>query len=319
MNEIAIEAKRLTRYFGQSAIVNEVSFALPTGSVTGLLGLNGAGKSSTIRMLMGLLAPTRGSCSVLGIDSSQLTAADRSRIGYTIEGHYLYSSMSVRQLEELQKGSFARWNSTYFQSVIDRFGIQPHSVIRTLSRGQRAGVSIALTLSSEPELLILDDPSLGLDPVARRALNETLLEFVGRGDRTIFLSSHLLDDIERVTDRILIMIQGGIVVDSSLAGFLSRITAWTCRTSERIERSLRIPGLIDSHWTDDRLMMLIVDAGEQSHSAMQRLGGDTLERAHHSFDESVVAYMSRSRSWESFSSVLASGERTQVASARSFS
>ncbi len=319
MSEIAIEAKRLTRYFGHRAIVNEVSFALPTGSVTGLLGLNGAGKSSTIRMLMGLLAPTRGSCSVLGIDSAKLTAADRSRIGYTIEGHYLYTSMSVRQLEELQKGSFARWNSSHFQSVIDRFGIQPHSVIRTLSRGQRAGVSIALTLSSEPELLILDDPALGLDPVARRALNETLLEFVGRGDRTILLSSHLLDDIERVTDRILIMVHGGIVVDSSIAGFLSRITAWTCRTAEPIDRSIPIPGLIDSNWTGDRLMMLVVDAGEESHSAMRLLGGDTLEQVHHSFDESVVAYMSRSRSSESFSSVLAPGERTAVARTNSIS
>jgi len=244
MSSIAISANNLTRYFGRNPVVRQVSFEIPVGTVTGLLGLNGAGKSTLIKMLMGLLAPTRGTCSVLGVDSTTLNSATRARIGYTIEGHFAYGSMSVRESEQLQSDSFPSWNPTLFQNTIDRFGISPSSRIRTLSRGQRAGVSIALTMSSDPELLILDDPALGLDPVSRRALNETILQFMEDGQRTVLLSSHLLDDIERVTDRVLVMVDGRILVHSSVSSFLERVSIWTCDSSEEPRQLPPVPGLI---------------------------------------------------------------------------
>jgi len=300
MSSIAISASNLTRYFGKIPVVRQVSFEIPVGTVTGLLGLNGAGKSTLIKMLMGLLAPTRGSCSLLGVDSNVLTSATRARIGYTIEGHFAYGSLTVRESEQLQSDSFPSWNPTLFQNTIDRFGISPSARVRTLSRGQRAGVSIALTLSSNPELLILDDPALGLDPVSRRGLNETILEFMERGDRTVLLSSHLLDDIERVTDRVLIMVDGRILVNSSVTAFLERVTIWTCDYSDDFRQVDCVPGLIHAYPSGRKLTMAVVDADEESQAAMRRIGGASLTQSDSSFDECVIAYLSRSRSSHSF-------------------
>lgn len=300
MSSIAISANNLTRYFGSSPVVRQVSFEIPTGTVTGLLGLNGAGKSTLIKMVMGLLAPTRGSCSILGVDSTQLTPATRARIGYTIEGHFAYGSMTVRESEQLQSDSFPNWNPTLFQNTIDRFGIHPSGRIRTLSRGQRAGVSIALTMSSDPELLVLDDPALGLDPVSRRALNETILEFMENGPHTVLLSSHLLDDIERVTDRLLVMVDGRILVNSSVSDFLERVSIWTCDASDEPRQLPCVPGLIHAYRTGRKLTMAVVDVDQESEAAMLRIGGDSLTRRDSSLDESVIAYLSRSRSSHSF-------------------
>ena len=300
MTGIAISATGLTRYFGTKPVVQQASFALPTGTVTGLLGLNGAGKSTLIKMLMGLLSPTRGTCSLLGIESQCLTHLERARIGYTIEGHFLYRSMTVRAAEMLQSESFPNWNSGTFQAIVDRFGIKPNARIRTLSRGQRAGVSIALTLSAQPELLILDDPALGLDPVSRRALNETLLAYMEEGDRTVLLSSHLLDDIERVTDRVMIMVDGCIVVNCSVNRFLARQSTWTCEHRDLTSKLPYVPGLVFARTIGNRLTMSVVDADEEAEAAMRRIGGSTLSRVETAFDESVIAYLSRSRSSESF-------------------
>jgi ABC-2 type transport system ATP-binding protein len=300
MSSIAISANNVTRYFGKTPVVRQVSFEIPTGTVTGLLGLNGAGKSTLIKMLMGLLAPTRGSCSVLGVDSTMLTPSTRARMGYTIEGHFAYASMTVRESEQLQSDSFPSWNPTLFQNTIDRFGIRPSARIRTLSRGQRAGVSIALTMSSDPELLILDDPALGLDPVSRRALNETILEFMEDGRRTVLLSSHLLDDIERVTDRVLVMVDGRMLVNSSVSAFLERVSIWTCDASDELRQLPCVPGLIHAYRAGQRLSMAVVDVDQESEAAMLRIGGPSLTRSDSSFDESVIAYLSRSRSSRSF-------------------
>ena len=146
MTEIAISACGLTRYFEKRPVVNQIDFKLPRGTVTGLIGLNGAGKTTTLRMLMGLLSPTRGRCEVLGVDSCEWTPQHRCRIGYTVEGHFLYSWMKVRDSETLQRKTFERWNGILFQQTIARFGISPDQVCGRLSRGQRAGVSLALTL-----------------------------------------------------------------------------------------------------------------------------------------------------------------------------
>ena len=203
-----IRTHQLTRYFGRRAVVRELDFSVPRGSVVGLLGLNGAGKTTTIRMLLGFLEPTRGTCELLGRDSRTLTPDDRARIGHTVEGHFLYPWMRVRECEKFGRETHPRWDGSFFEQAVRRFGIDTDSKVSWLSRGQRAGVSLASTLAGDPELLILDDPALGLDPVSRRALNETIIEFCESGDRTVLLSSHLLDDVERVADRVAVMVDG---------------------------------------------------------------------------------------------------------------
>ena len=307
MTEIAISARGLTRYFGKTPVVNQIDFALPKGTVSGLIGLNGAGKTTTLRMLMGLLSPTRGRCEVLGVESREWTPQHRCRIGYTVEGHFLYSWMKVRESETLQRKTFDRWNGILFQQTIARFGISPDQFCGRLSRGQRAGVSLALTLSAEPDVLILDDPALGLDPISRRALNATILEFVADGTRTVLLSTHMLDDVERVADRILLMIAGRILVDATMESFRSRTCVWTVELDQTTIAPNTIPGLVHAYSIGNRWQFTVVDSDQETESALSRLGGGNLQKHDGSFDESVIAYLSRTRHNGSFLNTQSAG------------
>jgi ABC-2 type transport system ATP-binding protein len=304
MSDIAISASGLTRYFGDTPVVRQIDFSIPRGIVVGLLGLNGTGKTTTLRMLMGLLAPTRGSSHVLGVNSQQLTAADRTRIGYTVEGHFVYPWMKVQECEQFQSQTFSHWNRRLFHDTIDRFGINATSRVSNLSRGQRAGVSLALTLSGSPEILILDDPALGLDPISRRSLNETLLEFVATGERTVLLSSHMLDDVERIADRVLIMVDGRIMVDCSIANLLARVSSWTVEFDDDRTSLGTIPGLIHARVVGRRWILAIADIDAETEAALTRLGGANLVRNESAFDEASMAYLSRARRGVSFYSPL---------------
>ena len=294
-SEHAIEARGLTRYFGSSAVVRQLDLKIPYGSVTGLLGLNGAGKTTTLRMLMGLLEPTRGTCNVLGKDSMALGPEDRAKIGYTVEGHFLYGWMTVRDCERFQRDTFPRWNASLFGETIQRFSIDAAQKVRMLSRGQRAGVSLALTLATEPELLILDDPALGLDPVTRRALNETLIDFCDCGRRTILLSSHLLEDVERVADRVAIMVHGRLLVDATVEEFRSRISSWSLDLPPTTRYSDLIPGLIHARPLGGRTLITVVDADQETDAAIKRVSQSAAEPLNVTFEDAVLAYLSRSR------------------------
>lgn len=296
----AIRAVRLTRYFGSRAVVRDLDFAVPRGTIVGLLGLNGAGKTTTIRMLMGFLDPTRGYSELLGRNSRELTPEDRSRIGHTVEGHFLYPWMRVRDCERFARETHQHWDAALFEQAVRRFGIDTAAKVSWLSRGQRAGVSIASTLAAEPELLILDDPALGLDPVSRRALNETILEFCESGERTVLLSSHLLDDVERVADRVAVMVDGRILVDAALDEFRSRVACWSLEFSQDPSLSHTIPGLVYCRPVGSRWHVTVADPDAETRAAIERLGATSVERLEVSFEDAVLAYLSRSRVGHSF-------------------
>jgi len=146
MSDFVIKTNNLTRYYGRKPAVEQVNLSVPRGGVFALLGRNGSGKTTIIRMLLGLLSPTRGSAEVLGVDSSQLTPDVRSRIGLMSEGHFVYGWMRVRECARFQSGCLPRWNQKVFDAVIGHFGLDPGAKASTLSRGERAGLCLALTL-----------------------------------------------------------------------------------------------------------------------------------------------------------------------------
>jgi ABC-2 type transport system ATP-binding protein len=200
--DYVIETRGLTRYFGRRKVVDMIDLRVPRGSVYAFLGRNGSGKTTTLRMLLGLLEPTRGTASVLGHDSLRMPSGVRARIGYMSESHSVYRWMKVKQCAAFQSRFYPRWNQRIFDAVIDHFRLSRSARAAGLSRGERAGLSLALTLAPEPELLVLDDPAIGLDPAARRSLLESMVYVTRRSDRTILFSSHLLSDVERVADYI---------------------------------------------------------------------------------------------------------------------
>ena len=293
MGEYVIETRGLTRYFGAKCAVDDLTLRVPRGCVFGFLGRNGCGKTTTIRMLMGLLEPTRGSCSVLGQDSADLRPDIRARIGYLAEGHHVYGWMRVGECGSFQASFFERWNEELFRAVIDYFRLDPKARAGDLSRGERAGLCLAMTLAPEPELLILDDPALGLDPVARRALLEAMV-YVTRGvDRTILFSSHLLGDVERVADQIAVLDVGHLRACCTLETFRGHVRRQVLRFAGSPPEMPAIPGLLDSVRRENEVLVTIVGDGKAAAEVFRRMGAERIEPVEMDLEEAFISYVGR--------------------------
>jgi ABC-2 type transport system ATP-binding protein len=301
MIDPVIRTSRLTRYFGSIPVVRDLDIAIPAGQVTAILGLNGAGKTTTIRIIMGLLRPTRGAAFVWDEDTAVISPETRRRIGYMVEGHFLYSWMTVDQCAGFQRAGYSHWDDRLFDQIVRHFSIRTSFKIGELSRGQRAGVALALVLAPDPELLVLDDPALGLDPVSRRALNETLIEFASDGQRTVLLSTHLLDDVERVADRVMVLSDGRLKVDATMDEFAARVTGFTVEIDVvDPQKVAAIPGLIEARRIGSRLQLTVADADQETQAAVDRLGGSSTEPIELTFCDSVLSYLTRNRIESSF-------------------
>jgi ABC-2 type transport system ATP-binding protein len=292
--EPAIEARGLTRYFGARCAVNGLSFRVPRGSVFAFIGRNGAGKTTTIRMILGLLEPTRGSCTILGHDSAALPPEARARIGYMAEGHPVYAWMRVSQCAGFQRGCYPHWNQDVFAAVIDYFSIDPRTRAGHLSHGQRAGLHLAMTLAIEPELLMLDDPATGLDPAARRALLEAMVHFTHDRERTIFFSSHLLDDVERVADHVAVLDYSVLRACCGVETFRDRVRRLTARFPAEPPREVpAIPGLLRMSRAEDELSLIVANPTGRTERVLQSLGALAVEEQPISLEDALIAYVGR--------------------------
>ncbi len=183
MDNAVINVNNLVKYFEGRCVLKGVTLTIGQGSIYGLLGRNGVGKTTLIRILLGLELPTRGSTALLGVDSLALKPKDKSRIGYVAEGHHLIQNYKVGRLVQLCKSLSLNWNDTFFNHLFDHFRLPVDRKIKDMSAGMRAQLNLALALASEPELLILDDPTLGLDTVARRQFLELAIDLIQQDGR----------------------------------------------------------------------------------------------------------------------------------------
>ena len=291
MADLVIETVGLTRYYGRRCVVDALNLSVPRGSVFGFLGRNGAGKSTTIRMLLGLVEPTCGTARVLGYDCRTLPPEVRARVGYLAEGHHVYGWMSVAECGRFQSAFFPRWNERIFQSVLSHFGLKPHNKAGDLSRGERAGLCLALTLAPQPELLILDDPALGLDPVARRGLLQALVYLTRNADQTVFFSSHLLSDVERVADRIAVLDGSLLRADCTLETFRARVRQYVLTFPGPAPTLPPWPGLLQTFRAGRELTLTLVTDAE-TESRLASLGASRIDPVPLGLEEAFVSYLS---------------------------
>lgn len=291
MSEMVIQTRGLTRYFGGKCAVDQVTLAVPRGSVFALLGRNGSGKSTITRMLLGLLDPTRGSATVLGEDSQNLSPATRGRIGYVAEGHPLIGWMRVRDLAQFQRSFYTQWDGRLFKTILDHFSLSDKARADSLSRGQRAGLSLALVLATRPELLVMDDPSIGLDPVARRTLLEAMILVTRDAGHTIFFSSHVLDDVERVADHLAILDRSVLRVSASVEEFRRRVKRLVLNFAEPLPVTANIRGMIEARREGQSLRLTLANPDVQTERAVAELGAISIEEQPISLEEAVIAYL----------------------------
>jgi ABC-2 type transport system ATP-binding protein len=244
MSQNVIATENLVKYFDGRCVLDGIDLKVPQGCIYGLLGRNGAGKTTIIRILLGLEPATRGTSQVLGESSWQLPVSVLGQIGYVAEGHNLIPNYSVSRIVELYKGLSANWNEQFFRRLIETFRLPVERKISQLSRGMKAQLNLSLAMATEPKLLILDDPTLGLDTVSRRRFLELAIELISRDGRTILFSSHILSDVERLADRIGILRAGKLVVDCELEELKRRVRKLRVIFDNEPPKEIPITGII---------------------------------------------------------------------------
>lgn len=257
MNESVIDVQNLVKYYDGRCVLDGIDLAVPRGCIYGLLGRNGAGKTTIIRILLGLEPPTRGRTCLLETDSASLPAKIRGRIGCVAEGHNLIQNYKVARLIGLCKDLALQWNDEFFDHLIETFRLPMDRRVRDLSMGMRAQLNLSLAMAIDPELLILDDPTLGLDTVARRQFLELAIEIIQKQGRTILFCSHILSDVERIADRIGILAAGKLVVDCPLEQLKDRVKKLRIIFPESAPANLYLTEIVNRH-IEGREMVITV-------------------------------------------------------------
>jgi ABC-2 type transport system ATP-binding protein len=228
----AIECKNLTHYYGKKLVYENLSFNVEEGKILGLLGKNGTGKSTTINILNGFLQPKSGECLIYGENTQILSPKTKERIGFLIEGHVQYTFMDINQIERFYSRFYPKWNSTPYWELMSKLKVTPGQKISTMSCGQRSQVALGLILAQDPDLLILDDFSMGLDPGYRRLFIDYLREYAKAENKTIFVTSHIIQDMERLIDDVLIMDYNRILAQQPIDHFMKNFRQFNIRLSD---------------------------------------------------------------------------------------
>jgi ABC-2 type transport system ATP-binding protein len=216
VNEAVIEITELTRRFDSRTALDSVSLSMPRGAVYGLVGANGAGKTTLIKHILGLLRPQSGSVRVFGLDPVADPVGVLSRIGYLSEENDLPGWMTVDELVRYSRAFRPTWDDAYAEELRQAFALDPAARIRNMSKGQKARAGLLVALSYRPDLLVLDEPSSGLDPIVRRDILGAIIRTIAHDGRTVLFSSHLLEEVEQVADHVTMINKGRIVLSAML-------------------------------------------------------------------------------------------------------
>lgn len=225
--EPVIKCRNLTHRYGRRKIYENLSFDVPEGRILGLLGKNGTGKTTTINILSGYLEPQAGECRIFGENIRTMSPLTRRRIGLLLEGHVQYQFLSIEQIERFYAAFYPAWNRDAYYGLMEKLQVAPGQRIARMSCGQRSQVALGLILAQNADLLVLDDFSMGLDPGYRRLFVDYLRDFAKAEGKTVFLTSHIIQDMERLIDDCIIMDYGRILVQQPVAELLATFRRYT--------------------------------------------------------------------------------------------
>jgi len=288
-NDLVIRLQNVSRRFGRTQALSDVSLEVPAGVVFGLVGRNGAGKTTLIRHVMGLLRAAEGSVSVFGLDPVSYPTQVLAQIGYLSEGNELPEWMSVRELMRFTRAYYPTWDESYADSLRDTFEIDAEQTIQKLSKGQRARVGLLLAIAHRPRLLVLDEPSSGLDPLVRRDILRAIIKTIADEGRTVIFSSHLLDEVERVADRVAIIEGGRLIRNDELDALKSNFHRVVLRFTDPPAAPPHIDGFFNWQGSDRNWSAYFSGERDAAAAASRRVDAELVERASPSLNEIFLA------------------------------
>jgi ABC-2 type transport system ATP-binding protein len=291
--DYVIETDRLDLWYGRKKALNQLTLRVPRGRIHAIVGANGAGKSSLFRVLLGVQSPNAGRATILGHDCTALSERERARIGFVNEEHSLPGWLRVDELVAMQRHLYPAWDERRYRSIVDHFHVLPEQRISHLSRGERAGVNLAMALAQSPELLILDEPTLGLDVVAKRAFLEAVLSSIDEGNATIIYCSHQMDEIERLADNLIILERGELKHMSPPDEFCERVTMWVAEFAFVPPAAGELPGVLHMQRIDGLFHYLVLDQDERFGARLEANGARRHYRGEVNLDRAVNAFLAR--------------------------
>jgi ABC-2 type transport system ATP-binding protein len=264
MEEPCVRFSGVHKSYGGTRALADLNLEIPCGSVFGLLGRNGAGKSTALRTLVGLEGADRGAVRVLGRDPLALDVGARQRIGYLSEGLVPFPDASAASLIRLCAPLYPSWNQVLEDQILVRFQIDPRRSLRQLSLGQQRAVGLLLAICPQPELLILDEPAANLDAVVRREFLEAILGLIGQENRTVIFSSHILSDVERVADRIGILHHGRLLIQRPLDELKEQVRRVRLMFDGSPPEELDLPGVLAVRRAPREALLTVIGYDEEA-------------------------------------------------------
>ena len=295
MADTIVDVNEISRSFGAKQALDRVTFHAIEGRVHGLVGSNGAGKTTLIKHLLGLLRAQSGSVRVFGRDPVRDPVGVLSRVGYLSEERELPEWMSVDELMRYTQAYHPTWDSSYARELLETFALDPSKKIKNLSKGMRAQVGLVAAVAHRPELLILDEPSSGLDVVVRRDILDAVVRTVADDGRTVIFSSHLLEEVERMSDHVTMVLDGRV----TLSGELDEVRRGYQRSRVRFVEHFDRPPALDTALLMDGggRSWSVVHCGsiEQFRQSVLSCGGEVVESRDATLEEIFLARAGRSR------------------------
>jgi len=286
----AVEVTGLSRRFGSKLALNQLSLQVRRGRVFGLVGANGAGKTTLIKHLLGRLKAESGLVRVFGFDPVADPVAVLSRIGYLSENRDLPGWMRVDELLRYTAAFYPNWDAAYAEELRRQFGLEANAKIKTLSRGENAKAGLLIALAYRPELLLLDEPSSGLDPVVRRDILEAIIRTVADEGRTVFFSSHLLEEVERVADDMAMMFKGQVVLAGAVDDVKENHRRLVFRFDSPQSSAPKVAGVLSITGGGQEWTAICNGKRDEAVAAAARAGGRVVAEGSPSLDEIFVAW-----------------------------
>ena len=290
-SEPVIRISELTRRFGAKTALDSVSLSVDEGVVHGLVGANGAGKTTLIKHTLGLLRAESGSVRVFGLDPVAAPVAVLARIGYLSEQNDLPGWMSVDELMRYSRAFYPSWDDAYAEELRGTFSIDAQARIGTLSKGQRARVGLTAALAYRPDLLVLDEPSSGLDPIVRRDIVDAVMRTIADEGRTVLFSSHLLDEVEQVADHVTMIADGRVVLSASLDAIKDSHRRVSVRFAAPRSRPPERPAALGWEGRDRDWTALVRDGAGELTAAAPEWGASIVDERPATLDEVFVAHV----------------------------
>ena len=295
MDALIVDVNDLSRSFGKKAALDGVSFRATEGRVYGLVGANGAGKTTLIKHLLGLLRAATGSVRVFGLDPVRDPVGVLGRVGYLSEDRELPEWMRIDELMRYTQAFHPTWDASYARELLDTFALDPSKKVKELSKGMRAQAGLVAAVAHRPDLLILDEPSSGLDAVVRRDILDAVVRAVADDGRTVIFSSHLLDEVERMSDHVTMM-HGGRV---TLHGALDDVRRRYRRSRVRFVEPFEHPPTLESALAMEgggRLWSVVHNGpSEEFRLSVLTHGGEIVESRDATLEEIFLARAGRNR------------------------